>query len=156
MLEPVKKIIEVACSQQQAFDVFVGQVDSWWPKDQNSVSAMAGKIAQSITIEPKANGRVYEIAHDGTEHLWGSVIKYQPNDQLTLDWHINMPAEKASTVDVLFITLDQNRTRVELTHSNWEVFEDKAADMRSGYESGWVGVFEEAFSQACVQTEAAV
>jgi hypothetical protein len=33
-------------------------------------------------------------------------------------------------------------TRVELTHTGWEALGDLAADYRTGYESGWVGVLE--------------
>lgn len=79
----------------------------------------------------------------------GSVTHYDPYQSFSLDWHINYSTEHASKVEVRFIPLEENRTRVQLTHSRWEVFGDKAADMRGGYEAGWVGVFEQAYKQAC-------
>lgn len=149
MLDPIVKTIEVPCTQTQAFDVFVKEVTTWWPLDKNSVSAMNGKVAKAIVIEPKKGGKVVEIAHDDTEHRWGSVTRYDPHAQFTMDWHIGMPAENASEVDIRFVPIDDSNTRVELTHSRWEAFGDKAADMRKGYDSGWVGVFEQAYRGAC-------
>lgn len=149
MLDPVIKNIEVSCSQEQAFKVFVEEVNSWWPKDRNSVSAMAGEVAKAVTIEPRVDGRVIEIGHDDTEHRWGTVTFYDPYEGFGMDWHINLPSEQASQVAVKFFAVDKNRTRVELTHSNWEVFGEKAADMRAGYDSGWVSVFEQAYQAAC-------
>lgn len=148
MLEPVIKTIDVPCDQQKAFTVFVEAVDTWWPKDKNSVSAMQGAVAKRVVLEPKLHGSVVEIAHDDAEHRWGTVTTYDPYSRITLDWHINMPAENASVVDVVFTRIEENLTRVELTHSNWEVFGDEAANMRNGYDSGWVGVFESAYKAA--------
>ncbi len=149
MLKPIVKTIEVPCNQNVAFNTFVDKVSSWWPLDKNSVSAMNGAVAKKVVIEPKTGGKVYEIGHDDTEHLWGSVTQYNACDSLTIDWHIGLPAENASEVCVKFIAIDDNNTRVELTHSRWEAFGDKAADMRAGYDQGWVGVFETAYKAVC-------
>lgn len=149
MFEPVKKTIEVPCTQEQAFKTFVSEVTSWWPLDKNSVSAMSGEVAKQITIEEKMGGRVFEIGHDDCEHLWGSVTEYRPHELVTIDWHIGLPPENASEVSVGFTKIDDKKTRVELSHSRWEAFGDKAEAMRSGYDQGWVGVFETAFNKAC-------
>ncbi len=151
MLSPISKSIEVPCNQKQAFTVFVNEVQTWWPLAKNSVSAMGGAVAKKVVIEARSGGEVYEIGHDDTHHTWGSVTKFSPHDQLTLDWHIGLPAENASEVDVQFIAIDANTTRVDLTHSRWEAFGDKAEAMRNGYDQGWVGVFEEAFKNACTK-----
>jgi len=154
MLEPIVKTIEVPCDQQQAFTVFVENVTTWWPLDKNSVSAMGGEVAKAVIIEAKLGGRVYEIGHDDTEHHWGSVTLYDPHAQFRMDWHIGLPAENASVVDVRFIPIDGGNTRVELSHSRWEAFGDKAEDMRNGYNAGWVGVFEGAYKNACSTAQA--
>jgi len=149
MLSPISKSIEVPCDQEHAFTVFVNEVTTWWPLAKNSVSAMGGEVAKKVVIEPKTGGEVYEIGHDDTHHTWGSVTRFDPHTQLTLDWHIGLPADNASEVDVQFIAIDSKTTRVDLTHSRWEAFGDKAEAMRNGYDQGWVGVFEEAFKNAC-------
>jgi len=122
MLDPIEKIIDVPCDAKHAFNVFVDKVDTWWPKDKNSVSAMQGQVAKKIVIEPREGGRVYEIDH---------------------------AAEKASMVNVQFDEIDGKHTTVKLTHSRWEAFAEKAEDMRNGYNQGWVGVFEQAYKNAC-------
>ena len=149
MLEPIKKVVEVPCSAERAFEVFVEKVTSWWPLDKNSVSAMNGEVAKQIVIEPKLGGKVYEVGHDDVIHQWGKVTAYEPGRLLRLDWHIGLPAESASDVEVRFNPLSDERAQVELTHGRWEAFAEKAADMRAGYDNGWVGVFEQAFVQAC-------
>ena len=149
MLEPILKTIEVPCEQEQAFKIFIEEVTTWWPLDKNSVSAMSGEVAKAVVIEAKLNGKVYEVGHDDTQHRWGTVTHYDPFNGFAMDWHIGRPAAEASKVVVNFIAMEKKLTRVELSHSNWEVFGDKAADMRAGYDSGWVGVFEQAYLAAC-------
>ena len=51
-----------------------------------------------------------------------------------MDWHPGKPAESASLVEVQFTALGSERTRIELTQSNWEaVAEDKAGKFRASY-----------------------
>ena len=149
MLDPIVKSIEVPCSQEEAFGVFVNEMNSWWPLDKFSVSAMDGENAKSLRIEPKPGGRIVEIGHDDTEHLWGTIKSYEPHDSFSMDFHIGEPAESASLVEVRFAALGDERTLVELTQSNWEAFGDKAAMMQGGYGKGWVVILEQAFKSAC-------
>jgi len=149
MVDPVVKTIEVPCDRETAFRIFVENTSTWWPLDKNTVSAMDGNTAKSVTIEPSQGGRIYEIGHDEKEHDWGTVITYDPFAQLTLAWHINAPASEATTVEVTFAETENNKTTVQLTHHNWDSLGERAASMREGYNSGWVGVFEEAFAKAC-------
>ena len=149
MLEPIVKTIVVPCSQQMAFDIFVTRVGSWWPLDKNSVSAMNGAVAKQVVIEPRLGGKVYEIAHDDTRHEWGSVTEYKPHSLIIIDWHIGLTAENATEVSVRFTSVEEGKTQVELCHSRWEAFGEKAESMRSGYDQGWVGVFNTAYKTAC-------
>ncbi len=136
MLDPIVKTIEVPCGQEKAFRVFVNEMGSWWPLHKRSVSMISGKPAKSLCIEPKQGGKIVEIGYD-------------PNDSISMDFHIGMPAESASLVEVRFTALGRERTRVELTQSNWEAFGELAEMMRGGYGSGWVIIFEQAFKSAC-------
>ena len=149
MLDPIVKSVEVPCTCEQAFNIFINDVSSWWPLDKNSVSAMNGNVAKKVVIEAHTGGRVYEIGHDDQEHHWGTVTQHDPYNSFTMDWHIGLSAESPSEVSVVFTDAGSGKTKVELTHSRWESFGDKAEDMRNGYNSGWVGVFEEAYKQAC-------
>ena len=150
MLDPIIKSIEVPCSQEKAFGVFVNEMGSWWPLDKRSMSMMrGGKPAKSLRIEPKLGGKIVETGHDDTEHLWGTIKSYDPHDSVSMDFHMGLPAENASLVEVRFTALEDDRTRVELTQSNWEAFGDMAEMMRGGYGSGWVIIFEQAYKSAC-------
>ena len=152
MLDPLIKTIEVPCSQEEAFGVFVNEMSSWWPLGKYSVSAMGGEVAKSLRVEPKQGGTIVEIGPDDTEHLWGTIRSYNPHDFISMDFHIPHPSEEtesASLVEVRFTALANEHTRVELTQSNWEAFGDMAEALRGGYSGGWVAIFEHAFKSAC-------
>ncbi len=150
MLDPIIKTIEVPGGQENAFRVFVNEMGSWWPLDKRSMSMQhGGKPAKSLRIEPKQGGKIVEIGHDDTEHHWGTIKSYDPHDSLSMDFHMGLPPENASLVEVRFTALENERTRVELTQSQWEAFGEMAEMMRGGYGSGWVIIFEQAFKSAC-------
>jgi uncharacterized protein YndB with AHSA1/START domain len=66
-----------------------------------------------------------------------------------MDFHMGMPPDKASLVEVRFTPLGEDRTSVELTQRNWEGFGDMAEMLRGHYGSGWVIIFEQAYTSAC-------
>ncbi len=43
MLDPIVKTIEVPCSQAKAFDVFLNEMDSWWPLGKFRPSGINGR-----------------------------------------------------------------------------------------------------------------
>jgi len=122
---------------------------SWWPLHKRSVSMISGKPAKSLRIEPKQGGKIVEVGHDGTEHLWGTIRSYDPNDSIGMDFHIGMPAASAASLKCGLRHLDASEPESKLTQSNWEAFGELAEMMRSGYGSGWVIIFEQAFKSAC-------
>ena len=145
MLDPIVKEIDVQCSQQTAFEVFVKDMESWWPLGRFSVSAMLGHPPRALRVEPRQGGTITEIAHDGSEHLWGRITRYDPNDYLAMDFHIahpDYPAGDFTLVEVRFTALADGRTRVRLTQSNWEALGDMAEMVLGGYGKGWAVIFE--------------
>ena len=149
MLDPLISTIEVPCSQEKAFSIFVEQMGSWWPLDKRSMSMHAGATAKSLRVEAKLGGQIVETGHDDTLHHWGTITTYDPHALVSMDFHMGLPPENASLVEVRFTALGKERTQVELTQSNWEAFGDMAEMMRRGYGSGWVIIFEEAYGKAC-------
>ena len=149
MLDPIVKTIEVPCGQDRAFDIFVREMGAWWPLDRRSMSMHAGATARALHVEPQKGGRIVEISDDGTEHHWGTFTAFDPHDALAMDFHMGLPPENASRLEVRFAALGAELTRVELTQSNWEAFGDMAEMMYRGYGSGWVIIFEEAYKRAC-------
>ena len=150
MIEPLVSTVEVPCSQQRAFDVFVKEMGSWWPLHKRSMSLKGGGAPKMLNVDPRVGGRIVEIAEDGTEHHWGTITTLKPHDLVAMDFHMGMPADKASLVEVRFTPLGEKRTEVVLTQSNWEGFGEMAEMLRGGYVSGWVIIFEQAYKEACV------
>ena len=149
MTNPVIKSIEVSCGAAKAFDVFVNRTAKWWPLAGHSVSAGAGQAALAVTIEPKLGGAVFETKFDGARTEWGQVTAFETGKYMAMTWHPGTNAEYPTKVEVKFEELSNERTRVTLTHSGWEVWAEKADEMRSNYNGGWVTVFEDCFGQAC-------
>jgi len=150
MLEPVIYTIEVPCDKAQAFAVFLEEMPNWWPLEKRSMSLkFCGKPAKSLHVDAKEGGKIFEITSDDEEHLWGTVNVYTPNDYIAMDFHMGLPPENASLVEVKFRELESELTEVELSQSNWEAFGDMAEMMRSGYGSSWTMLFEEAYKAAC-------
>lgn len=149
MLDPLITAIEVPCTQEQAFRVFVEEMGNWWPLDKRSASMIGGQPAKSLRVEARLGGQIIETGHDDAEHLWGTFMTYDPYDSVSMAFHMGMPADSASLVEVQFTVLGEERTRVVLTQSNWEAFGDMAEMMRGGYGSGWVIIFEESYRAAC-------
>lgn len=149
MLDPIVRTIEVPCGQKKAFNVFA-DMPTWWPLTKRSMSLKNfGKPAKALRIDAKKGGQIVEICPDDSELLWGTITTYQPYDLFRMDFHMGMPPQNASVVEVRFTPLDGERTRVELTQSNWEAFGDLAEMMRGGYGSSWGLLFDEAYKSAC-------
>ena len=151
MVDPVVKTIEVPCSQAKAFAVFVNEINTWWPLSTYSVAAKAGGVAKSLRMEPEVGGKIVETNQDDTKYVWGTIKSYSPPDSFSMDWHPGKPAESASLVEVRFTTIGNERTRVELTESNWEAAAtgDRPGRFGARHRPGWVLIFERAFRSAC-------
>src|SRR5438034_7598572 len=135
MLDPIIKTIEVPCSQERAFKVFLNEMDSWWPLGKFTVSAMGGAHAKAIRVEATQGGKIVEIGPNGTEYLWGTIKSYDPHDFVSMDFHFAPPGEKVDArtlVEVRFTALGNKRTRVVLTQSNWEArSEEHTSELQS-------------------------
>jgi uncharacterized protein YndB with AHSA1/START domain len=150
MLDPLISTIEVPCGQEEAFRVFTEEMGTWWPLDKRSMSLMnVGKPAKALHVEPRLGGKIVEIAPDDSELHWGTYKRFDPYDSISMDFHMGLPPESASLVEVSFTPVEEAKTRVELTQSNWEAFGDLAEMMRGGYGSGWVIIFEQSYGSAC-------
>lgn len=69
-----------------------------------------------------------------------------------MDFHVPHPSEQQpgfSTVEVRFVVVAKNRTRVELTQSNWEGLGAMAEMSQRGYQHAWTMIFETAYKDAC-------
>jgi uncharacterized protein YndB with AHSA1/START domain len=137
-IEPVRKAIEVGCTVEEAFRLFVEEIDSWWPL---AIHSVGESEAESCYIEGREGGRIYETHRDGSIHLWGTVTAWEPPEKVVFTWHPGRDASTAQEVELRFSRISGG-TRIELEHRNWETLGEMAARTRAGYETGWVPVLE--------------
>lgn len=121
-IPPITGIVTVAVPVEQAFRVFTGSIDSWWPHQFHIGQA---EVAEVI-LEPYENGRWYELGVDGTECDWGRVLTWEPPHRLVLTWQINgswqfdPDPDHASEIVIRFTANGPADTTVELVHSAFE------------------------------------
>jgi uncharacterized protein YndB with AHSA1/START domain len=141
---PVRKQITVMASQQRAFDWFTREMSRWWPATH---SILKSPLKQYV-VEPRAGGRWYAVAEDGSTGQTGYVIEWQPPRKLVLAWQIGgdwqFDPELITEVEVQFIAESEAVTRVELEHRNLERMGERAAQMRGMVDApgGWSAILE--------------
>jgi hypothetical protein len=145
MIAPVRKEIVVEASQARAFRVFTEEHGLWWPLASHHIGE---KPAETAIIEPRAGGRWFERAADGSECLWGKVAVWDPPGRLVLSWEIGATWKHdesiATEVEVRFVVLGPALTRIELEHRMLERLGDAAETMRGAFDSegGWSGILK--------------
>jgi len=149
MTSPIIKSLEVPCNAATAFDIFVTRISQWWPLDGHAASAATGKAALALGIEPHVGGRVHETMHDGSTDVWGEVADYVPSERIAFRWHPGNNKNTPTRIDVVFEDAADDRARVTLTHSGWEVWGERAGDRRASYDKGWDFVLGQRFTAAC-------
>ena len=142
-IPPVVKTVYLDCSPAEAFRAFTDDFDQWWPHATHSLGR-AEKLAR-VVFEGGAGGRLYEIWNDGSEHVWGRVLVWNPPDELAFSWHVGHDPALATEVH-LAIRPERDGSLVELTHRNWEILGQEAETVRTRYESGWSEVFERCYA----------
>jgi len=130
-IQPVRRAVTVERPLEDAFRVFTEGLGGWWPVATHSIA----KDVETVVMEGRVDGRLYERTNDGTENDWGRMLAWEPPRRVAFEWHITgTPTE----VEVRF-TPDGYRTRVDLEHRGFERLEDGKA-RRNSYNSGWVTV----------------
>lgn len=147
--DPVRKSITVACSVETAFEVWTSRMGTWWPL--SAGHSVAPDDAETVVVEGRVGGRIFERTRQGVEHDWGEVLVWEPPTRLVHSWHPGYERARATEVEVRFSDLGGGRTAVELEHRGWDRLSAEHAAARDGYDEGWVGViarFAEAANSA--------
>jgi uncharacterized protein YndB with AHSA1/START domain len=137
----VQMQIVVAAPIERAFRVFTEQFERIKPREHN----MLGVDIAETDFEPRVGGHVYDRGVDGSECRWARVLAYEPPHRVVISWDISprwqieTDPEKASEVEVRFISESAERTRVELEHRNLDRHGEGWESLRGGVESegGW-------------------
>jgi uncharacterized protein YndB with AHSA1/START domain len=127
------KSVTVAAPVETAFRVFTAELGAWWPLASKSMSQ---EQAETVIVEPRAGGRVYERARNGEEHAWGEVLVWEPSSRFAFSWYPGRSAETSQEVDVRFTSVDSG-TRVDLEHRGWERLVGPGGEIPGHFDSGW-------------------
>jgi uncharacterized protein YndB with AHSA1/START domain len=137
----VRHEIVVAAPAERAFRVFTEQLDRIKPRDHNLLDAEL----ETTVLEPRAGGRIYDRAVDGSECEWATVLAFEPPDRFVFSWNISTRWElepdpgRRSEVEVSFAAEGPDRTRVAIEHRHLDRQGDGWEGMRDGVagEDGW-------------------
>ena len=143
-IEPVRKVVQVRISVEEAFRLFTGGMSTWWPLDTHSVGAEKTK---RCVFEGHVGGRIYEVQGDGTQAEWGMVKLWDPPNAVGFTWHPGREPDPAQDVEVRLRSCLEG-TELELIHYGWDLLGEKARDIREGYDSGWDIVLGEFVTRA--------
>jgi uncharacterized protein YndB with AHSA1/START domain len=136
LFTPLHKTVTVPWSQERAFTRFTTEIGSWWPLRTHSVG---GAQSQRCVFEGRIGGQIYEETSNGTRHVWGTVLEWEPPSRAVFTWHPDRTPDTAQNIEVRF-TSEGSGTRLELIHTGWERLGQEARKARRGYPMGWTYV----------------
>jgi len=141
----VRHTITVAAPQERAFTTFTQGFNQWWPRSH--------KIGQTqldeAIIEGHEGGRWYERDVDGTECDWGKVLVWEPPARIVLAWQLSgewaYDADLMTELEVVFVSVGPDETRVELEHRGLDAYGERTAEMRDTFDgpNAWRGILAE-------------
>ena len=131
---PVVRTVRVSCPPDDAFRMFTDDIGSWWPMETHSVFGATARVA----VE---GGEVVEHSAAGERTVWAEIVEADRPRRLVLRWHPGADPATATTVEVEFAP-DGDGTRLDLTHTGWEVLGERAQAARESYHDGWVPVLQ--------------
>jgi uncharacterized protein YndB with AHSA1/START domain len=142
-IAPVRKSIRVNASRDHAFEVFTAGLERWWPRK----TTIGKSPLKTAVIEPRLDGRWYEVREDGSQTDVGKVLVWEPPQRFVVSWDFNRSwkpdATMSSEVEVRFIAEGADATVVELEHRKFErLGAEGGAAMRKDVNGGWPGILE--------------
>ena len=128
---PIHKTTHVPLSPAEAFDLFMANLDTWWPKDRHASDPTA-----KLIVEPRKNGRIIEFCADGTQIHWGTIIGWDADRYMAFTWHPDGDEDAATVVAVSF-KQTADGCQLDLTHGGFDVLGDTADAVSTSYLIGW-------------------
>jgi uncharacterized protein YndB with AHSA1/START domain len=139
----ITKSVTIAAPVEHAFRVFTEEIHTWWPLRTHAVDT---ENSDTVVLEGRQGGRLFERTPDGDEHLWGIVVAWDPPNRVGYTWHPGRDADTAQEVELTF-TPDGDGTRVDFRHWGWEKLGDRMEEAVADYDVGWemiIGRYSEA------------
>lgn len=109
--------LRVKASPERTFDVFTGEIGSWWRPDPLFPITPRGDGA--LAFEGGVGGRLVSRLPDGKSFEIGRVIEWRRGAKLCFAWrHATFTDEQETRVEVTFEPVGAE-TRVSVTHMGW-------------------------------------
>jgi uncharacterized protein YndB with AHSA1/START domain len=132
-IEPLELSYEFACPSTHLFDVWTTRLSSWWPKGHSH----SGDPTAVAVLEPRLGGRIFERTGDGREIDWGEITRWEPPARLGYTWHIWGDADEATDVELTFVDLGGDRSRLDIVQTGWERLGAAGPARREANVGGW-------------------
>ena len=129
----VEKSVTVNVPVERAFEVFTAEIATWWPLRTHAVDT---EQSESVIMESRVGGRLYERTSSGEEHLWGTIAAWEPPNRIVYTWHPGRGEETAQEVEVTF-SAEGGGARVAVRHYGWEVLGERMEETVASYDEGW-------------------
>jgi uncharacterized protein YndB with AHSA1/START domain len=129
----IEKSVTVAAPVEHAFRVFTEEIHTWWPLQTHAVDT---EDVETVVMEGREGGRLFERTTGGEEHVWGIVLAWNPPHRLGYSWYPGREADTAQEVEVTF-TPAGDSTRVDVRHWGWEKLGDRLDETVGSYDEGW-------------------
>jgi hypothetical protein len=133
VIEPIQLTFELRCSADHAFEVWTQRIGQWWPVDHTA----SGEDGLTVVLEGQIGGRIFERTVAGVELDWGEVTVWEPPTRLGYLWHLRQDRAKPTRVEIRFVPVADDRTRVEIEHRDWERLGEAGPDLRERNRGGW-------------------
>src|SRR5580693_3284697 len=111
--------VEVPCDPDTAFDIFTGDIGTWWKRGTRYWNDSARGL--ELRLELHVGGRLLEVYDAGTGEgvEIGRVLVWEPGKRLVFTWRQNdWAASEFTEVEVRFEAAGSG-TRVTVEHGGW-------------------------------------
>ena len=129
----VEKSVTVSVPVERAFEVFTAEIGTWWPLRTHAVDT---ERSETVIMEGRVGGRLYERTPSGEEHVWGTLVAWEPPNRIVYSWHPGRGEETAQEVEITF-SPEGEGTRVDIRHYGWEKLGDRLEETIASYNEGW-------------------
>ena len=129
----VEKSVTVSVPVERAFEVFTAEIGTWWPLRTHAVDT---ERSETVVMEGRVGGRLYERTPSGEEHVWGTLVAWEPPNRIVYSWHPGRGEETAQEVEITFGPEGEG-TRVDIRHYGWERLGDRLEETITSYNEGW-------------------
>lgn len=129
--------VEVPCDHGTAFDIFTGDIGTWWKRGTCYWNDSARAV--ELRLEPHVGGRPLEVYDAGTGEGFeiGRVLVWQPGKRLVFTWRQgNWAASEFTEVEARFEAAGSG-TRVTVDPGGWDRVPSADRGMTDGYSHGW-------------------